>query len=74
LSPRQWNFFWSLTLSTLTCNIWFRLLHNSLSSASILHAIILSFVTFPECCLRGHSNQTPEHFLVECPLIWQVWS
>ncbi|OAD67157.1 hypothetical protein PHYBLDRAFT_174542 [Phycomyces blakesleeanus NRRL 1555(-)] len=28
----------------------------------------------PECRLCGHSNQTPEHFLVECPLVWQVWT
>ncbi|KAL0087484.1 hypothetical protein J3Q64DRAFT_1638624, partial [Phycomyces blakesleeanus] len=74
LSPRQWNLFWSLTLPTSTRNIWFWLLHNSLSSASILHAIIPSSVTSPKWRLCGHSNQTPEHFLVECPLIWQVWT
>ncbi|KAL0088735.1 hypothetical protein J3Q64DRAFT_1432750 [Phycomyces blakesleeanus] len=74
LSPRQWNFFWFLTLSTSTHNIWFRLLHNSLSPASILHAIITSFVASPKCRLCGYSNQTPEHFLVECPLVWQVWT
>ncbi|OAD70922.1 hypothetical protein PHYBLDRAFT_171000 [Phycomyces blakesleeanus NRRL 1555(-)] len=31
-------------------------------------------VTSPKWRLCGHSNQTPEHFLVECPLIWQVWT
>ncbi|KAL0074649.1 hypothetical protein J3Q64DRAFT_1621962, partial [Phycomyces blakesleeanus] len=69
-----WNFFWSLTLCTSTCNIWFQLLHNFLSSASILHAIIPSLIASPKCHLCGNSNQTSEHFLVECLLVWQVWT
>ncbi|KAL0084770.1 hypothetical protein J3Q64DRAFT_1822018 [Phycomyces blakesleeanus] len=48
--------------------------NHTASSASILYTIILSFVASPECCLCDHSNQTPEHFLVECPLVWQVWT
>ncbi|KAI9010833.1 hypothetical protein CLU79DRAFT_710239, partial [Phycomyces nitens] len=74
LSPSQWKFFWSLTLSTATRNIWYRILHNSLSSASVLHAISPDLVVSPECRLCGHPNQTTDHLLAECPLVWRVWT
>ncbi|OAD70408.1 hypothetical protein PHYBLDRAFT_171161 [Phycomyces blakesleeanus NRRL 1555(-)] len=48
---------------------------DSLSGSRCLSLILQGKMMCPgKCRLCGHSNQTPEHFLVECPFVWQVWN
>ncbi|KAI9022344.1 hypothetical protein CLU79DRAFT_702454, partial [Phycomyces nitens] len=74
LSPAQWTVFWSLPLSHISCNIWYRFLHHSIFSASLLHHIMPTIVSSSACRLGSHPNQTPEHLLISCPKMWKVWA
>ncbi|KAI9016362.1 hypothetical protein CLU79DRAFT_867483 [Phycomyces nitens] len=61
-------------MSTATRDIWYPLLHNYISSASVLHDIIPDLAVSPGRRLCDHPTQTTEHLLAECPLVWRVWT
>ena len=49
-------------------NVWFRAVHNKLPTAQILHAFIPDFIPSNICQLCFNSLDTPDHFLVTCPI------
>ncbi|KAI9006264.1 hypothetical protein CLU79DRAFT_688212, partial [Phycomyces nitens] len=73
LTPAKWKLFWSLPLSHVARNIWYRFLHHSISSASLLHHIMPDIVPSASCRLCSHPDQTADHLLTSCPKIWKVW-
>ncbi|KAL0084705.1 hypothetical protein F4703DRAFT_1737163, partial [Phycomyces blakesleeanus] len=55
-------------------NIWFDLLHRTISCGSLLRRVMPTIVVIPECPLCTHLLQTPKYLLTTCPKVWPVWA
>ncbi|KAI9004019.1 hypothetical protein CLU79DRAFT_783318, partial [Phycomyces nitens] len=73
LSLAKWKFFWRINIHHSTRNIWFRALHDKLSSSQRLNQILPVVFPSPLCRICLLSTDTAVHFLYLCPQKWLVW-
>ncbi|KAI8379673.1 uncharacterized protein BYT42DRAFT_604986 [Radiomyces spectabilis] len=68
-----WARFWSISLTSVTRNLWCRILHSKLPSRTFLHRLLPAVHITDECAICTISTDTPIHFLYQCPLKRVVW-
>ncbi|KAI8388679.1 uncharacterized protein BYT42DRAFT_491509, partial [Radiomyces spectabilis] len=72
-----WARFWSIPLTSVTRNLWYRILHSKLPSRTFLHRLLPTVHLTDQCPLCTISTDTPVHFLYQCPpkrVVWEsVW-
>ncbi|KAI9489520.1 hypothetical protein BDB00DRAFT_747560, partial [Zychaea mexicana] len=68
-----WSNFWQIPTEHQGRNIWYRLLHNHLPTASRVHRIAPAFLPSPSCRLCLAPIEDTNHFLYYCLKKELVW-
>ncbi|EIE77754.1 hypothetical protein RO3G_02458 [Rhizopus delemar RA 99-880] len=68
LPPSKWLLLWRFPLRAQSRNIWYRLIHNKLPCRSNL------YLPSKLCPVCKNLEETPSHFLFDCPQKLAIWS
>lgn len=68
-----WSFFWSLSLTMIQRNVFYRFLNNCIPHRSLLHRIFPTVHLSPLCAVCSSVEDSVDHFLFRCPSKAAVW-
>ena len=73
ISAASWNFFWSLSLTTVQRNVIYRYILGCIPHRRFLHFIMPQVFESPLCPVCLSTDDSPSHLLFQCPSKEKVW-
>ncbi|KAG2218177.1 hypothetical protein INT45_003603 [Circinella minor] len=70
----KWKLFWQTSMNHSTRKIFFRILHGTLPTASIIYQRTHNFLRTNLCPICQQSIDTPQHFTLQCSSKQAIWT